>query len=69
MLVLQYLLTIVSCESLNTISIQVLKCDHASTASDMWSVGVLLYTLLSGGILPFGDNSKSRVSVMRNISR
>jgi len=55
--------------TLEFMSPEVLKCDHASTASDMWSVGVLLYTLLSGGILPFCDKSKSRISMMRNISR
>ncbi|XP_023348884.1 myosin light chain kinase family member 4 [Eurytemora carolleeae] len=39
--------------TLEFMSPEVMKCSHASPASDMWSCGVLLYMLLSGGVSPF----------------
>ena len=41
------------CGTLEFISPEVLRCSHASTASDMWSVGVIIYMLISGGVSPF----------------
>eukprot|EP00092_Neocalanus_flemingeri_P069246 GFUD01084800.1.p1 GENE.GFUD01084800.1~~GFUD01084800.1.p1 ORF type:complete len:215 (+),score=41.52 GFUD01084800.1:90-647(+) len=32
---------------------EIMKCTFASPASDMWSVGVLLFMMVSGGLSPF----------------
>ena len=53
--------------TLEFMSPEVLRCDHGSGASDMWSAGVLLYALLSGGILPY--YSDKRTEIMRKIKR
>jgi serine/threonine protein kinase len=39
---------ITMCGTLEFMSPEVMRCSHASTASDMWSVGVILYMMLSG---------------------
>ena len=39
---------------------EVMNCSLASTSSDMWSVGVVAYTLLSGGKSPFYCGSRYR---------
>ena len=39
---------------------EVMNCGLASTSSDMWSVGVVAYTLLSGGKSPFYCGSRYR---------
>ena len=54
------------CGTLEFISPEVLSCSHASFASDMWSVGVLFYMMVSGGISPFWDGTE--VGTERNIS-
>ena len=53
--------------TLEFMSPEVLRCDHASSASDMWSSGVLIYTMISGGILPFSN--KMRTCIMKKIIR
>lgn len=55
------------CGTLEFISPEVLRCSHASFASDMWSVGVLFYMMVSGGISPFWDGTE--MGTERNISR
>ena len=56
------------CGTLEFISPEVLKCEYATFASDMWSVGVLFYMLISGGLSPFwaGDMVKSKELICRN---
>ena len=55
------------CGTLEFISPEVLGFSHASSASDMWSVGVLFYMMLSGGISPFWDGTE--LGTERNISK
>ena len=50
-------LNIGACGTLEFISPEVMKSIHASPASDMWSVGVIFFMLLSGGISPFWDGT------------
>ena len=50
-------LNIGACGTLEFISPEVIKSIHASPASDMWSVGVIFFMLLSGGISPFWDGT------------
>ena len=56
--------------TLDFMSPEVCRCDHASPASDLWSAGVLLYIMLTGGMLPFargkGDTS---LAIRRRILR
>ena len=37
---------------------EVMNCKVATTRSDMWSVGVVAYMLLTGGKSPFYDGSR-----------
>ena len=46
---------------------EVMNCKSASTASDMWSVGVVAYMLLSGGKAPFYSGSRYR-TMARSLS-
>lgn len=48
------------CGTLEFMSPEVMRCSHASPASDMWSVGVILYMMLSGGLSPFWAGSEYR---------
>ena len=48
------------CGTLEFMSPEVMKCSHASFASDMWSVGVILYMMVSGGISPFWAGNEYR---------
>ena len=53
------------CGTLEFISPEVLGCSHAGFASDMWSVGVICYVLLSG-LSPFmGDTD---LETMANVT-
>ena len=51
-------ISINTCGTLEFISPEVLRSTHASPASDMWSVGVILFMMLSGGISPFWDGTE-----------
>ena len=55
------------CGTLEFMSPEVMRCSHASTASDMWSLGVILYMMLSGGVSPFwaGQEYRTQRRVMR----
>ena len=60
---------ITMCGTLEFMSPEVMRCSHASTASDMWSLGVILYMMLSGGVSPFWAGSEYRTQrrVIRGI--
>lgn len=47
---------------------EVLKCEYATFGSDMWSVGVLFYMMISGGLSSFwaGNMTKSKELICRN---
>ena len=51
---------ITMCGTLEFMAPEVMRCSHASTASDMWSAGVILYMMLSGGVSPFWAGSEYR---------
>ena len=46
---------------------EVMNCGQATTSSDMWSVGAVAYTLLSGGKSPFYCGSRYR-TMARSLS-
>merc|ERR1719367_520652 len=46
--------------TLEYMSPEVMNCDHASPASDMWSLGATAFQLLSGGVAPFWAGNKYR---------
>ncbi len=48
------------CGTMELMAPEVLKTSHASCLSDMWSLGVVLYMLLSGGVSPFWAGSLVR---------
>ena len=48
------------CGTLEFMSPEVMRCSHASFASDMWSVGVVLYMMVSGGLSPFWAGNEYR---------
>ena len=60
---------ITMCGTLEFMAPEVMRCSHASTGSDMWSAGVILYMMLSGGLSPFWAGSEYRTQrrVIRGI--
>ena len=55
------------CGTLEFVSPEIISCDHASRASDMWSVGVIIYMMMSGGISPFWSGNE--YGTLHNIRR
>lgn len=55
------------CGTLEFISPEVIRCSHASYASDMWSFGVIVYMMISGGVSPFW--AKNEYETKRKIIR
>ena len=39
--------------TLEYLSPEVLRCDNVGKPADMWSVGVIIYMLVTGGVSPF----------------
>jgi len=48
------------CGTLEYMSPEVMNCQFASFASDMWGVGAITYLLVSGGVSPFWTRSRYR---------
>jgi serine/threonine protein kinase len=48
------------CGTLEFMSPEVMRCSHATFASDLWAIGVILYMLTSGGLSPFWAGSEYR---------
>ena len=60
----------VKCNMVGTLEFmapEIFKCTFASPASDMWSLGVLLFMMVSGGLSPFwsGSDNGTRRKVIR----
>ena len=55
------------CGTLEFMSPEVMRCSHASPASDMWSLGVILFMMVSGGLSPFWGGNEYRTQ--RNVLR
>ena len=43
------------------ISPEVMRCTTASTASDMWSIGVIIFMMVTGGYSPFYSRNKYKM--------
>ena len=48
------------CGTLEFMSPEVMRCSHATFASDFWAIGVILYMLVSGGLSPFWAGNEYR---------
>eukprot|EP00093_Oithona_nana_P002192 02192.XXX_5641_3515_1 [CDS] Oithona nana genome sequencing. len=55
------------CGTLEFMSPEVMRCSHASPASDIWSIGVILFMMVSGGLSPFWGGNEYRTQ--RNVLR
>ena len=46
--------------TLEYLSPEVLNCENVGKPSDIWSVGVIIYMLVTGGVSPFYAGSRLR---------
>ena len=42
---------------------EALNCEEVSPATDLWSLGVIVYMLVSGGVSPFFSGTRLRTMV------
>jgi len=49
------------CGTPEFISPEVMRCTTASTASDMWSIGVIIFMMVTGGYSPFYSRNKYKM--------
>merc|ERR1711892_1292032 len=58
---------ITTCGTPEFMSPEVMKCTRASAASDMWSLGVIIFMLVTGGFSPF--YSRNQLKMQKKILR
>ena len=49
--------------TLEFLSPEVLRCDHVTRAADLWSVGVIIYMLVTGGVSPFFAGNRLKTMI------
>ena len=52
------------CGTLEFMSPEVLACRGATTASDIWSIGVIVFMMVTGGYSPFYSSKKYKMQRM-----